>query len=237
MWDADYEPFGKANVLTSTFTNNFRFPGQFLDGATGLHYNYHRYYDPTIGRYLTADPIGLAGGVNLYSYAKSSPVNFIDPYGLWGVQFGDTNFGIGDPTFLFGEGSEDYFNQTLSATVDGFIPFVNPFKDSYNPCDKNLHLSKDLGGLSRDFALGAFGGSVLSKFAGSFQQWFRLGRSYSISNGFDTWGLRWGASPKYLNKIPDAFFRAVNQSIRQMKVPLKNWRFDDPGHFHFWKIK
>jgi len=47
-----------------------------------LHYNLNRYYDPETGRYVTADPIGLAGGINLFLYTKNSPVNFIDPKGL-----------------------------------------------------------------------------------------------------------------------------------------------------------
>jgi hypothetical protein len=46
------------------------------------HYNHHRYYDPRIGRYITTDPIGLKGGINLYSYVQNSPVNSIDPLGL-----------------------------------------------------------------------------------------------------------------------------------------------------------
>ncbi len=61
---------------------NFRFPGQYFDTESELHYNHHRYYDPSLGRYLRPDPIGLAGGVNLYLYAFNNPVNLIDPFGL-----------------------------------------------------------------------------------------------------------------------------------------------------------
>ena len=56
--------------------------GQYFDQETGLHYNYHRYYDPTTGRYLTPDPIGLVGGINPFAYTFNNPVNLIDPYGL-----------------------------------------------------------------------------------------------------------------------------------------------------------
>ena len=60
-------------------------PGQYFDAETGLHYNWHRTYSPTIGRYLRPDPIGLIGGINLFSYADGSPVNKIDKYGLSSV--------------------------------------------------------------------------------------------------------------------------------------------------------
>ena len=58
-------------------------PGQYFDQETGLHYNHFRYYDPSIGRYITSDPIGLDGGVNTYLYANANSLRWVDPLGLW----------------------------------------------------------------------------------------------------------------------------------------------------------
>jgi large repetitive protein len=83
VWSAKYSSFGEASIdAGSTVTNNLRFPGQYYDSETGLHYNYHRYYDPSAGRYLTPDPIGLEGGINLFAYVENNPSNNTDPYGL-----------------------------------------------------------------------------------------------------------------------------------------------------------
>ncbi|MDR3631699.1 MAG: RHS repeat-associated core domain-containing protein [Desulfocapsaceae bacterium] len=82
VWQAAYLPFGKAQVTTETITNNLRFPGQYYDSETGLHYNWNRFYDPDTGRYVSTDPIGLWGGMNLYAYASGNPVNWFDPWGL-----------------------------------------------------------------------------------------------------------------------------------------------------------
>lgn len=64
-----------------TFEQNLRYQGQYLDRQTGLHYNTFRYYDPDTGRFLCQDPIGLAGGLNLYIYAPNA-FAWIDPWGL-----------------------------------------------------------------------------------------------------------------------------------------------------------
>jgi len=63
------------------FEYNPRFPGQYFDKETNLHYNYFRYYEPETGRYISPDPIGLAGGINIYGYAKQNPLSFVDPQG------------------------------------------------------------------------------------------------------------------------------------------------------------
>ena len=83
VWRADYDPFGAASVDPGSSTvNQHRFPGQYADEETTLNYNYHRYYEPRTGRYITADPIGMESGLNLFEYAGNNPVNLIDPKGL-----------------------------------------------------------------------------------------------------------------------------------------------------------
>jgi RHS repeat-associated protein len=82
VWDAVYTPFGQVHSITGSATNNQRFPGQYADAETGYSYNYFRDYDPTTGRYVQSDPIGLRGGLNTYRYVGGNPLYWIDPLGL-----------------------------------------------------------------------------------------------------------------------------------------------------------
>jgi RHS repeat-associated protein len=85
-WDQQ-EPFGNNPVDQNpsglgVFDLPLRLPGQTYDAETGLHYNYYRDYDPSLGIYKQSDPIGLRGGINTYAYVGSDPLRRIDPTGL-----------------------------------------------------------------------------------------------------------------------------------------------------------
>ncbi len=105
-WSAQYKAWGEIKEQRSEWAqreglkNPIRFQGQYHDHETGLHYNRYRYYDPRVGRFISKDPIGYAGGANLFQYASNS-TGWIDPLGLarkcqlgtYGSLTGKTNTG------------------------------------------------------------------------------------------------------------------------------------------------
>lgn len=120
-WAADYTPFGQrlasqSSGFIKTATGqeppsnahglrlDLRLPGQWEDEETGLYYNDQRYYDPQAGRYLSPDPLGLAGGLNAYAYADNNPLGFADPLGLVLFAFDGTD-NTNDEAWLRARGS------------------------------------------------------------------------------------------------------------------------------------
>lgn len=102
-WDPLGEAFGRDHPEEDpdgdglVFNLDLRLPGQQFDSVTGFHYNYFRDYDPTTGRYVESDPIGLAGGMSTYGYADGSPLVYSDPDGLIAVYAGRIALRIAAP--------------------------------------------------------------------------------------------------------------------------------------------
>jgi len=97
-----YTPYGERTVLDASFVlksagSGFDWEvghqGMFLDGETGLVYNRNRMLHPGLGRFMQRDPLGYVDGMSLYQYVGSSPINWVDPFGL---QFAGEPGGLGD---------------------------------------------------------------------------------------------------------------------------------------------
>jgi RHS repeat-associated protein len=82
QWKANYQPFGSIRPMILNLAQNLRLPGQYADPETGYYHSGFRDYDPSLGRYLQSDPIGLLGGLNTYAYALGNPLKRFDRYGL-----------------------------------------------------------------------------------------------------------------------------------------------------------
>jgi len=97
VWAVSFKAYGNLAVAyENQIENNLRFQGQYFDSETGLHYNRFRYYDPSCGRFINQDPIGLAGGNNNYLYVPN-PTGWVDPFGLSSKEGGGV-CGTGDLT-------------------------------------------------------------------------------------------------------------------------------------------
>jgi RHS repeat-associated protein len=86
-----YDEFGNLMAKTGTLDQPFMFSTKRYDQSTGTSYYGYRFYSPCTGRWITRDPLGEAGGVNLYGFVQNNPVNFFDPWGL--AAYGDSDRG------------------------------------------------------------------------------------------------------------------------------------------------
>ncbi len=153
--------YGRTVIDSGSKTSTpFRFRGQWEDPELGLHYNRYRYYDPDAGRYISPDPIGIDGGLNLYAYTRN-PIGWIDPMG-WqhGVGVDPTTSGAPgflawaqtNPNFMSPPGSGNYQSgwgagnpcpgtlqsQALSHTEGKFATDLINYNNSLGPGQQNL---------------------------------------------------------------------------------------------------
>jgi len=193
----EYGPFGEPIRMTGPMakTNPFRFSTKYQDDETGLLYYGYRFYDPCTGSWPNRDLIGEKADLNLYRFNYNDPLNYVDPNGLWGIQFGGFNIGWGDPNLAFDWDSWGDLGQGVAATADGlldaatfnggfglFDPGVFSRLGAYDPCDPLLRTSR---------GLGEFGGALL--LAGSGPRGPVFGRG-------GPWGRGAGRSPGVFNR-------------------------------------
>ncbi|VYU71800.1 Putative deoxyribonuclease RhsC [Metakosakonia massiliensis] len=178
LYTCEYDAYGQVsdewflrdydtNERLLSFRNPLRFQGQYEDEESGLFYNLNRYYDPTLGRYITQDPIKLVGGSNFYQYCPN-PVSWIDPLGLKGLPGQKTDSPAGDrapepATAANGSFNWENYNDipelpdaapgeyNYRGVHRGHPDADNNIKGQVNPRDVNSEISPEehnLGGLS-----------------------------------------------------------------------------------------
>ncbi len=149
-WDGCWQAWGRMQADLSGpggFEQNLRLAGQYYDRESGLHYNLFRYYDPDVpGRFLSSDPIGLAGGINLYRYAPNA-LGWIDPWGLkadaW-VPHGAGENDVISKGVHFNAGDKFGTELKLGLDSNGNIQFERVFnKDSQTVVDNAIKMAND----------------------------------------------------------------------------------------------
>jgi RHS repeat-associated protein len=143
---ASYDSFGNA---TGNLNTRYQFTGREFDNFTGLHYYRARWYDANLGRFISEDPIGLAGGINTYGYVENNPLSFRDPSGkipvLIPIIIGATALILTSPSYANAPGPGD------------------PVYDSRSPLIANAVMGF-VGGYALRVVGGAIFGAIGSKF-------------------------------------------------------------------------
>jgi RHS repeat-associated protein len=206
-------------MASGASTAGYAFTGREWDPETGLYYYRARYYDPKIGRFISDDPIGLAGGdVNLYAYVGNRPLNLSDPFGLYGFD----SFLYDSAQFSAGVGDNLSFGLTSQVRdAMGTNDVVDTSSSTYSAGQGT--------GIAISTATGLAGGlkAAGAKAAGKeFSHWIpnRMGGSRSVLNGnyvtparhyyhdpfrfprgYRALGDKWPAAVRQLDRIPNVY--------------------------------
>ena len=206
----EYDAWG--NVLSEEIDSSaalarlrYRFQGREWSAATGLINFRMRWYDAETGRWLSKDPIGLSGGLNLYAFCGNSPSIMSDPLGQ--ISFDEVCAWMNG----FAEGFADAVNggelqKGLAATVDGLIPFGDPFEDVYSgKCgthDGVYDVSKMFGTISFECFTTAVGIKA-SRFLNAGKE-IQFGKNLRIAPNGNRTGNALGELPHYHRRGMDA---------------------------------
>jgi RHS repeat-associated protein len=161
LWAARWKPWGEVQAFSGTNTTNLRYPGQYFQIETGLHYNHHRMYDPVTGRYTQPDPLRFVDGPSVYAYAKNSPFMRTDREGLITLQIGISgSFNIGPfaGSFGFGLAIDDNGNIGGYGVYGGGVGLGGNASIGINIDGSNGDTICDLGGLFAYYSGGAGAG-------------------------------------------------------------------------------
>ncbi len=196
-------------VTASVVGNRYLFTGREWDAETGTYHYRRRYYDPSIGRFLSRDPIGYADSLNPYTYTRNNPINYTDPMGLLtipGVGWVDVGEGSGQSAL-------DYWAnqaaQTDNPFLGGFYNLMGGFAALWTPCTSDK--------TATTLATGAGIGSYLGR---PFYQYYPAGNPGYASN-YLTRGWGWGApyrtGSEAANKLSLPSYNP-GTAVRQVKV-------------------
>jgi RHS repeat-associated protein len=207
VWQWNSDPFGVTLANADPdgdgvlFSYNLRFPGQYFDSETRLHYNYFRDYNPSSGRYIESDPIGLNGGLNTFGYVGGNPLSFVDPLGLINIGPGPLNnelgfggSGLGGGSFGGRTAGEANYN-VYYGTVNGqrtYVGITNDFTRRANEWEGRYDLEKinKSGGLTKDQAR-AIEQSIINDNPGFNNKINSIGKNRDWYQEAINWAAKW----------------------------------------------
>ena len=191
-----YEPFGKTSTSGTVSANAFQFTGRENDGSTGMYYLRARYYSPAYGRFISEDPAGFAGGINLQAYVNDAPVNRTDPLGLGIVS--DIRKGALGFVELLGR----HWREVLAGIVVLGVAVCIAATDGVCGASALFDSGDALGGVTLNRAVGLEGEAALRDLVGGESEYFSTslgGRfvdsfsgdvSYESKVGWTAWSAR-----------------------------------------------